>query len=287
MKRICSTLFLAALALVGALPASAAPAAPSGSDDRLRRNFEVILDTSGSMNDNGKIGAAKAALTTFLHNLPEDAYVGLICFDSGRPKRLLPLGKLDRSQIDQIVARLRADGATPIRDSLVVAAESLRRQREAQGGYGSYTIVVVTDGEETVNSAALPSTVQAVIAQGNAVDVIGFDLDSEHSLKAQVTTYRSARDQATLTQAIMGTLAEVEDYKEVAQFVKEEQEAVRTGAGTTAHVPTPGPARSPSPLVIPSQGTGFACCYVIAILLGGVFVVLGLRRPARVERRGR
>ncbi|MBI3270231.1 MAG: VWA domain-containing protein [Planctomycetes bacterium] len=256
-------------------------------DDRLQRNFEVVFDTSGSMNDRSKIQQAKESLKEFLRHLPDDANLGLIVFRGGAPQRVLPVGPLRRAETERLVGTLTANGATPICDSIRLAAASLRKRREAQGGYGTYTIVVVTDGEETVNARGLPGSVQSTLAEGVAIDVIGFDLDSSHSLKTMVTSYREARNQEELTRAVLDTLAEVGTYEEAAAFVRMEEAAPRRPVETAAPLPeaanTSGGGWTPTqaPTVQPGKTVGSACCYMLAMVFGGLFVAARLTRRSR------
>lgn len=183
-------------------------------DPRLGRNLEVILDTSGSMLRDDKIAIAKAALLDFFGSVPADVPVGLIVFDGRAPKRLLPLGPLDRARIAQIVGGLEADSQTPIKASLELAEKSLLACRAAQAGYGVHAIVLVTDGEETVDPALLPAAVGRILAEGIEIHVIGLDLPGGHTLKETVTSYRSARNREELKAALRGTLAEAATYRE-------------------------------------------------------------------------
>ncbi|RMD97698.1 MAG: VWA domain-containing protein, partial [Deltaproteobacteria bacterium] len=57
-------------------------------DPRLRRNYEIVFDTSGSMSGK-KLKIAKESLKRFLARLPAETYVGLIVFERGRPKEVL------------------------------------------------------------------------------------------------------------------------------------------------------------------------------------------------------
>lgn len=207
--------------LLLALVAVRAPAA-GVADERLAQNYEVVFDTSGSMAERDKIGGARRALKSFLAQVPAEARVGLIVFTTdGRPRRILPLGALDRDRVAALVDPLTAGGNTPIKDSVLLAANSLIGQREKQQGYGSYTVVVVTDGEETVDPNGITGALEQVLARGVSIEVIGFDVPESYSLRNLVTKYRAASDEAELTAALASVLGEAETYDEASRFVTE------------------------------------------------------------------
>ncbi len=265
MKRAIAVLALASLFA----------AAARADEERLRRNIEVVFDTSGSMEEDDKIGSAKRALEAFLGTVPADTNVGLVVFADGTPKSVIPLGPLDRRKVGLVLDLLEARGPTPIADSLELAAAILRQQRERQGGYGSHTIVVVTDGEETVRRQALPDVVESIVREGMLIDVIGFGLEEDHSLKSMVTRYRSAGDEAELTQAILDTLAETESYEEGSRFqAAEPGERPERRPVPNRNRPRTNPAK---------QAVATACgtcsgLFVLAIFGGALFVLTRKRR---------
>jgi hypothetical protein len=73
--------------------------------------------------------------------------------------------------------------------------------------YGTYRLLVVTDGE-----ANDPNLVDAYLpdiqSRGLIMDVIGVDMGSDHSLATRVSNYRRADDDSALQQAISEVFAE-------------------------------------------------------------------------------
>ena len=72
-------------------------------------------------------------------------------------------------------------------------ADTLLKARKSQYGYGSYRLLVVTDGE-----ASDPGLVERftpdIISRGIITDVIGVDMNKAHTLATKVHSYRSAND---------------------------------------------------------------------------------------------
>lgn len=173
-----------------------------------RDNIVVVLDASGSMK--GKIGtttkmqAAKAALRKVMENVPETTNVGLLVFGAANLRNdwAYPLGPLETTRWEQAVGRPQATGATPLGAYLKKAADRLLEQREEQHGYGTFRLLVVTDGEANDRNLVdryLPD----ILSRGITVDVIGVGMKSDHALATRVHSYRRADDPASLERAVV------------------------------------------------------------------------------------
>jgi uncharacterized protein YegL len=179
------------------------------------QNVVVLLDDSGSMDDRmrgqsiRRIDAAKDALLTVLGQVPDDASVGVLALNgsTGRGEWIIELGPLDKNQVRDAVGRIRAQGGTPLGEFMKVAMDSLLQLREKQF-YGDYRLLVVTDGEAN-DGPYLESILPDVLSRNIAVDVIGVDMQQDHTLATQVSSYRRADDPSSLTHAITESLAEV------------------------------------------------------------------------------
>ena len=176
----------------------------------------VVVDDSGSMADRmrhervRKIEAAKRSLSVVLEKLPADAELGLLALNRGW---MIPLQKLNRNQVKQQVEQLRARGGTPLGSRMKEATDELLKLRD-KDPYGDYRLLIVTDGEasdQNLLNAVLPD----IMSRNLLVDVIGVDMQSEHSLATQVSNYRRADDPDTLEEAIAQSLAESDDSQVV------------------------------------------------------------------------
>ncbi len=183
---------------------------------RADQNVVVVLDDSGSMEDRmrtasgrvQRIEAAKKALISVLSNLPADTNVGVLALNSevAGSHWIVPFGPADRSVWEPNIRGIRAEGGTPLGEFLKVGADALLEARSRQI-YGTYRLLVVTDGEandERILDAYLPD----VLSRGMIVDVIGVDMESDHSLATRVHNYRRADDDRALQQAISEVFAE-------------------------------------------------------------------------------
>ena len=154
---------------------------------------------------------AKQALHTVSQQLSPNTQVGLYVFGGGSNTGwLYELGPLDGQRLKQSINRAKPSGRTPLGATLMAGANALLQQRETQLGYGTYRLLVVTDGEAS-DSALMERVIPQVLARGITLDAIGLDMEGDHSLATKVHNYRRADDQASLTQAIAASFAEVSE----------------------------------------------------------------------------
>ena len=179
-------------------------------------NVVFVLDASGSMAERmpgsreSKMQVARRALRTVVEGLPQDTRVGVLSF-SGVGKDddwLHPLGPLDAGALRDALDRLQPDGATPLGETMRIAADRLLERRAEQGGYGGYRMVVVTDGEASDPELVERWTPRAM-ARGLTIQVIGVAMGRGHMLSNRVHAYRAADDAASLEAALSAAVAEI------------------------------------------------------------------------------
>lgn len=176
----------------------------------------VVLDDSGSMEDRvttsqgsvPRIEAAKRALIAVLEQLPPETNVGVLALNTqlDGSNWIVPLGSGDKAAWRQNVMQVEAEGGTPLGASLRTAADALVELRNADM-YGSYRLLVVTDGEAN-DPEVLDFYLPQILSRGLQLDVIGVDMQQAHSLANSAHSYRAATDDASLAQAISEVLAE-------------------------------------------------------------------------------
>jgi uncharacterized protein with von Willebrand factor type A (vWA) domain len=197
---------------------------PPGKVDRMAadltmRNFYVVLDGSGSMNERAckgsgrKIEQAKAALEVFSKAVPRNVNLGLLVFDSRGVSERVSLGTDNRQAFMQQVLATNPSGGTPLRGAIAIARQRLEEQGRRQLGYGEYNLVVVTDGE--ASSGQDPrQEVNALLSRSPIiVHTIGFCISTNHSLNQPGrTVYKAANDRADLERGLEATLAEAPKF---------------------------------------------------------------------------
>ncbi|MET9951228.1 VWA domain-containing protein [Streptomyces sp. NPDC006339] len=217
----------APLLLLGTLlsPAASASATTPPPEAAEPPRINLVLDLSGSMNENDaggqtRLAAAKQAVTRIIETAPEQAPLGLRVYGATYPgqdrkqgcadtQQVLPVAPMDRAaraDATRRVAGFKAVGFTPIGVSLREAAEDL-------GTGGKRRIVLVSDGDDTCAPPPPCEVARELKAQGVdlAVDVVGFRTPSSARAQlkciADVTdgSYADADDADSLTDNL-GTL---------------------------------------------------------------------------------
>jgi von Willebrand factor type A domain len=220
--RLMVAVWAAALVAVG-MPAlagaqSSATGTPTGAPKIL-----LAFDASGSMRaDDGagtpKIKAAQDAAVSLLKTLPATTQLGLRVFGGTLPSQpkgpacrdshlVLPIGPLNRGQVEAKLRSFTAKGRTPIAYALQQAAIDL-------GPSGSRTIVLVSDGQDTCQPPS-PCSIARKVAKGGVemrIQAIGFNVDKSARKQLQCIAnagggvYRDASNAASLRQELQ-TLA--------------------------------------------------------------------------------
>jgi len=298
--------------------AAAQETAPS--DSKLGRDHVVILlDASGSMRDTmsssnaSRMDVAKTALAKVVDRIDPNAEVGLLVFSDidGANGWLYDLAPLDRPRLLEAVDRCQASGGTPLGEYLKLAADRLLQARQAQRGYGTYRLLVVTDGEAN-DPELLGAYLPDVLSRGVTIDCIGVDMLQEHALAKQVHSYRSADDPAALEQAMAAALGEVGaadasddastvQYELAAALPEEAAVAILDSLTTPVNVPIGEGAAARSPEEVLAQdgaiygnppanasdwaGLGGLCVCFIVIVVMMVFLVVAVARAAGRNRR--
>lgn len=174
----------------------------------------VLLDGSGSMEEvfgeGTRMDAARDALTMVLGELSPDTRVGVLCFSGlvDDPWLVDLQPKVDDMLMRGAVRRAIPSGKTPLGAYIKRGADRLLQARNEQHGYGTYRLLVVTDGEAS-DPGRVDSFAPELVSRGISLDVIGVAMSQEHTLKRYAHTYRSADDPTKLVQTIREAVAEV------------------------------------------------------------------------------
>ncbi len=174
----------------------------------------IVLDDSGSMREvmkrdrRSRIDAAKSSLKKVIEQIAPETNVGLLLLNGARASNhwYIPIGPVNQQDAIQRIDALKAGGGTPLGDALRIASDELLALR-AKKIYGTYRLIVVTDGEAT-DQALLDQYLPDILSRGIIIDAIGVDMRGNHSLATKVHSYRSADDQASLSNAIQEIMAE-------------------------------------------------------------------------------
>ena len=188
-------------------------------DKMVTRNFVVIFDDSGSMDNkdsdgNRKIDTAKNAVVEWSQSVPNGANVGLVSFHSG----VWPLQTLNpgsKQELISTVRNIKHGGGTPLSEAFKISFLMLTKQSLQQLGYGEYTMVVITDGKAD-DASLLKRWVHFVLGSSPVqIYTIGFGIGTDHTLNQPgMTQYKPAENLAELSKGLKEVLAESETFDE-------------------------------------------------------------------------
>jgi Ca-activated chloride channel homolog len=136
-------------------------------EDRKPANVLLVLDTSGSMNDESRLENAKQGLDVFLSQVAPQDRVGLTTF-SDQITPLVPVGPFRRNEanLKETVARLIAEGGTAFYDA---TAEAYGTVRDLAGRDDRINaVVLLTDGNDTDSTRTLNTVVQELEGQDDS-----------------------------------------------------------------------------------------------------------------------
>lgn len=184
--------------------------------DKVHDCLVIVLDASGSMDetmpdpDNAKgasrkMDVAKRSLKGVITQVPEGTHVGLVVFNGGNIRFEYDLGPVDVGRFNLAVDGVRANGGTPLGESMKDAADRLMEERDDQMNAGSYKMLVITDGEAGRGTDLMIQNTNEIVARGIRVDTIGVAMEGgkDHTLANLTHSYQGASDSVSLETALL------------------------------------------------------------------------------------
>jgi Ca-activated chloride channel family protein len=108
----------------------------------------LVIDVSGSMNDNNRLRSVKEGLRIASQQINEGNQIGMVMF-SDRIRLILPLAPFDQLQHQRLLAAVdsfTADGGTAMYDGMMEGIAQLMAKR-ASDPSGRFYLLVLSDGE--------------------------------------------------------------------------------------------------------------------------------------------
>ena len=125
----------------------------------------LVIDISGSMNDGGKLTAAKVAAQAYIEQMRPGDQAGLLTFNTDVTYRQAIT--TDREALSQAIKGLDASSDTAMFDALDQAV------KELQDVPGRKAIIVLTDGLDNRSKYTADEAIQAIGAGGLSISTIG------------------------------------------------------------------------------------------------------------------
>jgi len=135
-------------------------------EDRKPANVLLVLDTSGSMNDENRLENAKQGLEVFLREASPNDRLGLTIFsDKIQPVIAIAPVRENRARLQSALRDLIADGGTAVYDATARAFDTVRELNDRER---INAVVILTDGEDTDSSQTAEAVTARVGAQGDS-----------------------------------------------------------------------------------------------------------------------
>jgi Ca-activated chloride channel family protein len=159
----------------------------------------LLIDISGSMNDEDKIGQARQAALAFLDKMDSNNRVGLTVFND-QVSTLVPLGNLEsvKADITSRIQNLRADGGTAMHDAVTAVVGAMNQESDQDR---IRAVVLLSDGADTASSRVLNDSIQVIAASRDSLNPVIF-IPVAYGSNADISALNSlARTSATAVQS--------------------------------------------------------------------------------------
>ncbi|WP_306366404.1 VWA domain-containing protein [Nocardiopsis sp. CC223A] len=151
---------------------------------RPRATFQIVLDTSGSM-QGGRLAGAVQALLGLVDRLDPSDDFGLVVFDT-QARVVVPCGPLtDKPAARRAIGELRANGGTDLSSGLLRGVQEARRA----GGERGATLLLISDGHANngvTDHDLLRQVAADAYGHGVAVGTLGYGLGYDEALLGAV-----------------------------------------------------------------------------------------------------
>ena len=126
----------------------------------------LVIDISGSMDKNDKIGAAKEAAKAYVNGMRSGDQAGLITYDT-QVYTVQPITP-DVPALIEAISGLQTGSDTAMYNALIEAEKAL------EGVSGRKAIIVLTDGMDNQSSSTAEDVINGIGESGLSISAIGF-----------------------------------------------------------------------------------------------------------------
>jgi len=176
----------------------------------------IVLDDSGSMS--ADIDAAKTAVIGALDAMSDRDRVAVLALNAGT---ILPFTTVAeaRSMLPNLLQPIRSDGSTPLTGAIRTAQTLLGQEAAMVRGFGSFRLIVTTDGQAD-DDAALNAEIEQLAARTPIqVTTIGIGISGNHVLRRKALgSFVDVSDVSALQQALQAAVAENSAFDAITNF---------------------------------------------------------------------
>jgi Ca-activated chloride channel family protein len=180
-------------------------------------NIVLVLDTSGSMNDDMKIQNAREGAKQLVKLLSDSDHLSLLPFNSKNnwAGQNIPI-KTGRDQLLQTIDSLFAQGGTALYDSIDTAYQYLLSQTHEGEGDDILSVVVLTDGADTDSQLPINQLMEHIKFDGEThkihVFTIAYGKDARKDILGQVATTTQAKSYEGTPQNIVDVFKDISTF---------------------------------------------------------------------------
>jgi Ca-activated chloride channel family protein len=180
-------------------------------------NVVLVMDTSGSMNDNGKIRSAREGAKQLVSLLSDGDRLSLLPFNSKinwASQNLLI--KTSRDELSKTVDSLFAQDGTALYDAIDTAYQYLLSQSHQGEADSILSVVVLTDGEDTESKMPLNQLMDRIRFDGEThkihVFTIAYGKDAKKNILAQIAQTTQAKTYEGTPENIVGVFKDISTF---------------------------------------------------------------------------
>jgi len=181
-------------------------------------NVVLVMDTSGSMNDDGKIQSAREGAKQLVDLLSDGDHLSLLPFNNQLNWASKDVYiKTGRTQLSNTILSLFAQGGTALYDSIDAAYQYLySRNQGGEEGDSILSVVVLTDGEDTSSQMKLNELMNRIRYDGEThtihVFTIAYGKDARKDILRQIADATRANSYEGTPQNIVGVFKDISTF---------------------------------------------------------------------------
>src|SRR5215813_163604 len=180
-------------------------------------NVVLVMDTSGSMNDDRKIQNAREGAKQLVTLLSDNDRLSLVPFNSkfSWASQNLPI-KTGRDELSRTIDSLFAQGGTALYDSIDAGYQYLLTQNRPGESDSILSVVVLTDGEDTESKMHLNELMDRIRYDGEThtihVFTIAYGKDARKDILKQIADATQAKSYEGTPENIVGVFKDISTF---------------------------------------------------------------------------
>jgi len=180
-------------------------------------NVVLVMDTSGSMNDNDKIQNAREGARQLVNLLSEGDRLSLLPFNDkpGWASQNV-LIKNGRDDLSRTISSLFAQGGTALYDSIDTAYQYLLSQNRGGEADSILSVVVLTDGADTESKMQLHELMDRIRFDGERHNIhvftIAYGNDAKKDILSQIAQATQAKSYEGTPENIVGVFKDISTF---------------------------------------------------------------------------